>query len=81
MFGPTQEPPAKRPCYGYIVLSDRDENLSHPFAWYPRSMFSSNEIKDRWIDSILDQPSRIKEFFLEKIPEKKFTLFGKIQMG
>lgn len=52
-----------------------------PFAAYPRSMFSAKEIQDRWMDSILDNVSRLKNINSLKIQEKNFCLFAKIDSG
>lgn len=79
----TQEPETtKGPKYDYLVLCDHDESVQHPFALFPRKMFSTTEILDKWVDSILDPSSRLKSLnTLERVPNKTFGLFGKIEEG
>ena len=74
--------PKKKINYDYLVLCDKDENVSHPFALFPRAMFSSNEIPDRWVDSKLDDSSRLKSLnTLQGLQDKQLALFGKIEGG
>ena len=88
MFGPSQDfecGPTDKKCtkkkYPFITLFDRSPNEQKPFGWYPRSMFSEKEIKDRWLSTILDHSSRTKELFFEQIPDRSFSLFGKMDDG
>lgn len=68
--------------YDFVVLCDQDENVLHPFGLYPRGMFTQSEIQDKWMDSILDHCSRIKSLqTLERLPDCRFSLFGKIEEG
>ena len=68
--------------YDFLVLCDKDEAVKYPFASFPRSMFSAKEVQDRWLDSILDDSSRLKSLnTLEGLPNKQFALFGKIEQG
>ena len=74
--------PSKKVKYDYLVLCDKDEGVKHPFASFPRCMFSPREILDRWLDSILDDSSRVRSLTtLDKIPDKQFALFGKFEEG
>lgn len=70
-----------KPKYTFLVLCDKDQNNMSPFAAYPRSIFSNKEIQDRWMDSILDNISRLKTLNSLQIPDKHFSLFGKIDSG
>lgn len=77
----TQVPP-KKVKYEYVVLCDKDENVANPFSQYPTDMFTSSEIHVRWLESKLDDSSRIKSLqTLEGIPDKNLSLFGKIPEG
>ena len=77
----TQEP-KKKSKYDYVVLCDKDENEENPFSLYPVSMFSEKEIQVRWLESRLDNSSRIKSLHtLQGIPDKNLSLFGKIDEG
>lgn len=68
--------------YDFLVLCDKDDSLQQPFALFPRNMFSPKEIQDRWIDSILDDSSRLKTLHtLEGIANSQFCLFGKFEEG
>lgn len=81
IFG-TQAPVKQKVKYGFVVLCDKDDQVSNPFAVYPRTMFSGKEILDRWLDSILDHSSRLKSLHtLERLPDKNLSLFGKIEDG
>ena len=78
----TQDAKKSKVNYAFLILCDKTEDVMYPFAWYPRSMFSSNEILDRWLYSILDHSSRLKSLdTLERIPDKCLSLFGKIEEG
>lgn len=82
----TQEPfetqKSKKIIYDFLILCNKDEGVTHPFALYPRSMFTSGEIIDRWLDSILDHSSRLKTLHtLEGVYESSLALFGKIDEG
>ena len=45
-------------------------------------MFSDQEIQERWLDSVLDDSSRLKRLnTLERMPDQIFSLFGKIDEG
>ena len=81
MFG-TQDTPKSKLHYDFVVLCDRDPEVMSPFALYPRSMFSTSEILDRWLDSILDHSSRLKPLHtLHGLQDKNLSLFGKIEEG
>ena len=72
----------KKSKYGYVVLCDQDVHVANPFAWYPRSIFTTEEIPEKWLDSILDYTSRLKSLgTFERMPGKNFSLFGKIDDG
>ena len=78
----TQDEKKSKVNYAFLVLCDKNEDVMYPFAWYPRSMFSSSEIMDRWLHSILDHSSRLKSLnTLERVPDKSLSLFGKIEEG
>ena len=78
----TQEPRKKGVKYEFVVLCDKDDNVPNPFSLYPITMFSENEIQARWLESKLDDSSRIKSLqTLEGIPDKNLSLFGKIDQG
>lgn len=77
-----QDPPKNKIRYEFVVLCDRTRNVSRPFDLYPCSMFSNNEIKERWIQSLLDPSSRMKYLHLETLSnQRSFSLFGKIKEG
>lgn len=68
--------------YDFLVLCDKDEFVKHPFASYPRAMFSASEVQDKWLEAILDDSSRLKSLqTLEGMPNKQFALFCKIEEG
>lgn len=73
----------KKVKYGFIVLCEHDFHIGSPFTSYPRSMFSNTEIPDKWLESILDQYSRLKilNSLERQIPGKNLSLFGKIEEG
>ena len=72
----------KKVTYDVLVLCDKDENVKHPFGLYPRAMFSAIEISDRWLDSILDDSSRLKSLnTLQGLQDKQIALFGKVEEG
>lgn len=80
----TQEPPPtpKKVEYEFVVLCDKDEGAPEPFSLYPRSMFLPNEIHGKWLDSILDDSSRLKSLHtLQRFPETNLSLFAKIENG
>ena len=78
----TQDTKKPKVNYAFIVLCDKNEDVLNPFALYPRSMFSENEILERWLDAILDHSSRLKSLHtLERLPHKTLSLFGKIEEG
>lgn len=88
MFGPTQEEivnftpkSRKKKCYAFLTLFDHSDNELRPFGWFPHSMFTKKEIKDSWLDSVLDDASRMKPLTLERIKDQKFSLFGKMEEG
>ena len=56
-------------------------NTPKPFGMYPRSMFSTLEIKEKWLDSILDDVSRRTPLVLNMMPEKSYALFAKVREG
>ena len=77
----TQEP-KRKVKYDFLVLLDKDEFAQQPFSLHPTSMFSGDEIKPRWLESILDDSSRLTSIkCLEKIPNRNLSLFGKIDEG
>ena len=68
--------------YDFLVLLDKDETLKHPFALFPRLMFSTLEVQDKWLDSILDDSSRLKSLHtLKGMSNKQLALFGKFEEG
>lgn len=76
----TQKPTKVK--YDSVVLCDKDEAVKNPFQAYPRSMFSSTEIQDRWLECLLDDSSRLKSLpTFEGMPNKQFSLFLKIEKG
>ena len=77
---PSQAPRAKVK-YAFLVLCDQNEEVQYPFGLYPRSMFSTSEIPDRWLESILDDSSRLKTLRALKITGESLCLFGKIDDG
>lgn len=78
---PLTQPPLK-PKIGYVVLFDLTGRAIKPFGIYPRLMFTTHEIKDRWLDSILDTSSRMTPLVLDRLPEdKSFSLFSKVRQG
>ena len=78
----TQDVKKSKINYAFVVLCDKDEEVMNPFSLYPRTMFTSNEIMDRWLNSILDHSSRLKSLHtLERLPDKSLSLFGKIEEG
>ena len=87
-FPPTQIPSTQlpnpstskmKPKIGYVVLFDLSGNSPKPFGMYPRAMFSTHEIKERWLDSILDTDSRMTALVLNMLPEKSYSLFAKVK--
>lgn len=67
--------------YSHLVLFDKNPKTTGPFGLFPRSIFSKQEIRDHWVESILDDASRMKDLVtLERIPGK-FCLFAKIDSG
>ena len=77
----TQEP-KKKIKYDYVVLCDKDEHEPNPFSLYPTSMFKEGEIHVRWLESRLDESSRLRSLHtLKGIPEKNLSLFGKVEEG
>ena len=64
--------------YAFLVLCDKNEEVMNPFGLFPRSMFSSKEILDRWLNSILDHSSRLKSLHTL---DNNLSLFGKIEEG
>ena len=84
----TQEPQfatqetKKKVKYDFLVLLDKDENTTNPFSLFPTSMFTEKEIHLRWLESILDDSSRLKSLnSIEGIQDKNLSLFGKIDEG
>ena len=79
----TQIPKKKKKVeYEFVVLCDKDESTPEPFSLYPTSMFNNNEILPKWLDSVLDDSSRLKSInTLERLPGKQLSLFGKIERG
>lgn len=72
----------KKIKYDFLVLCDKDDNSPTPFSLYPTSMFSKQEINIKWLESILDESSRLKTLTtLEGLHEKNLSLFGKIEEG
>ena len=65
-----------------MVLFDKTPEVEKPFGLYPRAMFSSREIHDRWIDSMMDHSSRLKTLrSIVSLPRQQLCLFGKIEEG
>ena len=78
----TQETKKRKVQYEFVVLCDQDEDVPEPFSMYPTSMFSPREINRKWLDSILDDSSRLKRLStLDQIQDKNLCLFGKIESG
>lgn len=67
--------------YGYVVLYEKHENVDRPFASYPRNRFSNTEIPEKWLESILDESSRMKGLKLESLSDNNMCLFAKIDEG
>ena len=77
----TQQP-KKKVKYNYVVLCDKDEMQLNPFSLFPTNMFSEKEISVRWLESILDDSSRLKSLQgLKGIGDKNLSLFGKVDEG
>lgn len=75
-------PQTRAPEYMKVILFQWDINKKRPFDIFPLSMFTTNEIKDKWMESILDQNSRIRTLpMLRSLPGKTFSLFAKIERG
>ena len=78
----TDEQTSPVPEYPWITLFDWCVDNRRPFGVFPTSLFRSNEIKETWLISTLDQESRVKLLpKLESFPGKFYSLFGKIQKG
>ena len=76
------EPKKVKVKYEFVVLCDKDDAEKHPFASYPRNMFSTKEIMDKWLYAILDDSSRLRTIHtLQGIGDKQFSLFGKFEEG
>lgn len=76
----TQESKKNKVKYDFVVLCDRDDQ--NPFSLYPTIMFSETEINVKWLESILDDSSRLKSLqTLQRMPGKNLSLFGKIVEG
>ena len=73
----TQQPEKVKVKYDHIVLFDKS-STSSPFGVFPTSMFSGTEIKERWIISVLDSYSRLKDLHLS---DNVFSLFAKLETG
>ena len=72
----------KKVKYDFLVLCDKDDKSPNPFSLYPTSMFSTKEIHLRWLESVLDDSSRLRSLTtLEGLGEKNLSLFGKIDEG
>lgn len=68
--------------YQYVILFDFTEYNPRPYGVFERSMFSKNEILDKWMGNTLDNPSRMKYLTqLQALPGKRFSLFGKLEKG
>lgn len=82
-FPATQSPKPStskiKPRIGFVVLYDLSGNSPKPFGIYPRSMFSTHEIKDKWLDSILNNDSRMTPLVLNMLPDKSYSLFAKVK--
>lgn len=68
--------------YTNLLFFDWAVDNRRPFEIFPRTLFSDKEIKERWLNSILDENSRIMTLPpLKSLPGKTFSLFGKIEKG
>lgn len=76
---PTPSTLKRKPIIGFVILLDLSGNSPKPFGMYPRSMFSIHEIKERWLNSILDNSSRMTSLVLDMLPDKSFSLFAKVK--
>lgn len=78
----TQEPKKKKIRYEFVILCDKDGDAPQPFSLYPTMMFTEDEIQIKWLESILDESSRLKSLnTIESISGKNLSLFGKIEEG
>ena len=65
----------------HIIIYEWNQEL-RPFQIHPRSLFSNNEIRDKWLKAILDQDSRKKKLPpLANFPNRTFSFFGKMDEG
>ena len=72
----------KKVKYDFVVLCDKDENSQNPFSLFPTSMFSEKEIHVRWLESRLDDSSRLRSLQnLRGIQDRNLSLFGKFDEG
>ena len=79
MFGSQEE--FAKVMYDYVVLFDKS-GKDNPFGIFPTSMFSTEEIKEKWLSSVLDSYSRKKSLTsLERLPGMTLCLFAKIEAG
>lgn len=65
--------------YLWVILFDWNEDVEHPFNLYQVALFSTDELKQAWIDGDLDQNSRLKKLSFTAIRGKKFSLFAKVE--
>lgn len=65
--------------YLWVILFDWDENVEHPFNLYQVGIFSSSELKKKWIEGDLNQESRLKKLKFSAFRGKTFSLFGKVE--
>ena len=72
----------KNSKYEFLVLCDKDESSQNPFSLFPTNMFSEREIPVRWLESKLDDSSRLRSLqTLTGIQDKNLSLFGKFSEG
>ena len=73
----SQQPEKVKVKYDHIVLFDKS-GPTPPFGVFPTSMFTTMEIKEKWITSVLDSYSRMKDL---KLSGTVFALFAKLETG
>lgn len=68
--------------YGFVILFNWGVNIMKPFKIYPRSSFSSEEIRGYWIENKLETKWRIKKLKpLHPLSGQKVSLFAKVEDG
>ena len=76
---PSSLPSTLTYIYLWVILFDWDENVEFPFDIYQVALFSSRELKKKWISGDLEQDSRQKKLSFSAIKGKTFSLFGKVE--